>query len=151
MYTPLQLNIKASSSLVVNIQSLNHVSILVASTATPNPSVTKVSFIPSTKTRDIDPPELILSFSVTVAPPTYVTCQVDSTLVDVAALFREVIATEYQQSISIVPETYVQVTLKTKQSGNYQCSVSVYRASMTPDTSALTDATTLPITISGKR
>ena len=120
------------------------------STATPNPSVTKVSFIPTTKPRDTDPPELILSFSVTVAPPTYVTCKVGSTPVDVAVLFREVVATEYQPSIFVIPETYVQVTFRTKQSGNYQCSVSAHRASMTPDTNALTNATTLPITISGK-
>ena len=146
----MQHNIKTSSCLVVNIQFLNCVVVLLTSTATPNPSVTKVSFIPSTNTRDTNPPELILSFSVTVAPPTYVTCQVGSTPVDVAALFREVIATEYQPSIFVVPETYVKVTLRIKQSGNYQCSVSVYRASMTPNTNALTNATTSPITILGK-
>ena len=129
---------------------MNHLVIFLTSTATPNPFVTKVSFIPSTRPRYTDPPELILSFSVTVAPPTYVTCQVDSTPVNVAALFREVIATEYQPSISVVPETYVTVTLRTNQSGNYQCSVSPYRASVTPGTNALTNATTAPITISGK-
>ena len=136
--------------LLIYILFLNHFVILLTSVATPNPSVTKVSFTPSTKPKDTDPPELILSFSVTVAPPTYVTCQVDSTPVDVAVLFREVIATEYQPSIFVVPETYVTITLRTKQSGNYQCSVSAYRASMTPTTNALSDATTLPITISGK-
>ena len=142
--------IKESSCLVINIQFLNHVVVLLTSTATPNPSVTKVSFIPSTKTRETDPPELILSFSVTVAPPTYVTCQVNSTPMDVAVLFREVITTDYQPSIFVVPETYVKVTLRTRQSGNYQCSVSAYRASMTPDTNNLTDATTLPISILGE-
>ena len=128
----------------------NHVAILFPSTAIPNPSVTKVSFIPSTKPKYTDPPELIFSFSVTVAPPTYVTCQVDSTPVDVVALFREVIATEYQPSILAVPETYVTVSLRAKQSGNYQCNISAYRASMTPDTNNLTNATTSPITILGK-
>ena len=146
----MQCTIKASSCFVVNIQFLIHVIILLTSTAIPNPSVTKVSFIPSTKPKYTDPPELILSFSVTVAPPTYVTCQVDSTPVDVAILFREVIATEYQPSIFGIPETYVKVTLRTNQSGNYQCSVSAHRASMTPTTNALTNATTLPISISGK-
>ena len=136
--------------LLIYIQFLNHVVILLTSAATPNPSVTKVSFTPSTKPKYTDPPELILSFSVTVAPPTYVTCQVDSIPLDVAVLFREVIATEYQPSIFVVPETYVKVTLRTKQSGNYQCSVSPHRASMTPTTNALTNATTLPISILGK-
>ena len=126
--------------------NLLYVVISFTDTATPNPVVTGLSYIPSTMPRDTDPPELILSFSVTVAPPTNVTCQVGSTPVDVAVLSREVTAGEYQPSSNTLPVTNVNVTLRTRQAGNYQCTVSVYRASM----DALTDATALPIAISGK-
>ena len=106
----------------------------------------KVSFIPSTKPRDTDPPEFILSFSVMVAPPTNVTCQVGNTPVDVAVLSREVTTGEYQPSSNTLPVTNVNVTLRTRQAGNYQCTVSVYRASG----NNLTHATTSPINISGR-
>ena len=102
---------------------------LLQHTATPNPVLSEVSFIPSTKPRDTDPPELILSFNVSVAPPTYVTCQVQSTPVDVAALSREVTAREYVPPNTSSPVTNVNVTLRTRQAGNYQCTVSVFRAS----------------------
>ena len=118
---------------------------LLFATAVPNPVVAEVSFIPSTKPRDTDPPELILTFNVSVAPPTYVTCQVDDTPVDVAALSREVTAGEYIPSSTTSPVTNVTVTLRTRQAGNYQCTVSVFRASGTN----LTDATTSPISITG--
>ena len=88
-----------------------------------------VAFIPSTNPRDTDPPELILSFNVMVAPPTYVTCQVGNTPVDVAALSREVTAGEYLPSSTASPVTNVTVTLRTRQAGNYTCTVSVFRAS----------------------
>ena len=106
---------------------------------------TKSQHIPSTKPRDTDPPELILSFNVSVAPPTYVTCQVDSTPVDVAVLSREVIAGEYLPPSTTSPVTNVTVTLRTRQAGNYQCTVSVFRASG----SNLTNTSALPINISG--
>ena len=117
---------------------------------TPNPIVTNLTFIPSTKSRDSDPAELILSFNVMVAPPTYVTCQVDDTPVDVADLSREVTSTLYLPSNTTSPVTSVTVTLKTRQAGGYQCTVSVFRASMTCSTNALNDAITSPINISGK-
>ena len=123
---------------------------MLTATATPNPVVTKVSFIPSTMPRDTDPPELILSFNVSVAPPTYVTCQVGSTTVDVDVLSREVTAGEYQPSSSLLPVTNVNVTLRTRQAGNYHCTVSVYRASMVTGTDMLTSPETSPITISGR-
>ena len=115
-------------------------------TAVPNPVAMGLSYIPSTKPRDTDPPELILSFNVMVAPPTYVTCQVGSTPVDVAVLSREVTAGTYVAPNTDSPVTNVNVTLRTRQAGNYMCTVSVYRASG----NNLTDATTSPITISGR-
>ena len=114
-------------------------------TAVPNTVVTGLSHIPSTKPKDTDPPELILSFNVSVAPPTYVTCQVGSTPVDVAVVSREVTAGLYSPPSTASPVTNVNVTLRTRQAGNYQCTVSVFRASG----NNLTDATTSSISISG--
>ena len=116
--------------------------------AVPNPVLTAVTFIPSTKPRDTDPPELILSFSVSVAPPTNFSCQVGSTPVDIAVLSREVTSREYLHvpPSTALPVTNVTVTLRTRQAGNYQCTVSVFRASGTN----LTDATTSPISVSGR-
>ena len=113
--------------------------------AVPNLVVSEISFIPSTKPRDNNPPEVILSFSVMVAPPTHITCQVGSTPVGVAVLSRQVTAGEYQPPSTASPVTNVNVTLRTRQAGNYQCTVSVFRASG----SNLIDDTTSPITISG--
>ena len=115
-------------------------------TAVPNPVVTELLYISSTKPRDTDPPELILSFNVMVVPPTYVTCQVESTPVDVAVLSREVTAGLYIPPSTASPVTNVTVTLRTRQAGNYKCTVSVYRASG----NNLTDNTTSPINISGR-
>ena len=110
----------------------------------------EITLIPSTKPRSTDPPELILSFNVLVAPPTNVTCRVNDTPVDVADLSRQVTSGEYLPSSTSSPVTNVTVTLRTRQAGNYQCTVSVFRASMTSTTNSLTDATTSPITVSGK-
>ena len=110
-----------------------------------------LSYIPSKKPKDTDPPEFNLSFSVMVAPPTYVTCQVDSTPVDVAVLSREVIAGIYDPTSTASPVTNVTVTLRTRQAGNYQCTVSVFRANMAEGTTnTLTFPETSPITISGR-
>ena len=97
------------------------------------------------QSRDIDPPEFTLSFSVMVAPPTYVTCQVDGTSVDVAVLSREVIAGEFHPPSTASPVTNVNVTVRTRQAGNYQCTVNVYRASG----SNLTDATSNSVPVTG--
>ena len=102
-------------------------------------------YIPSTKPRDTDPPELLLSFNVMVAPPTYVTCQVGSTPVDVAVLSREVTAGLYDPPSTASPVTNVNVTLTTRQAGNYRCTVTVFRASG----DNLNDTITPPISISG--
>ena len=150
-----QLNDKARQCLVIYI--ITHMYnvrillfILFTAAADPHPVVTEVSFILSTKPRDTDPPELILSFSVMVAPPTYVTCQVDGTPVDVVDLFREVTAGEYQPPNTASPVTNVTVSLRTRQAGDYMCTVSVYRASMIASTDPLTSPETSHITISGR-
>ena len=121
------------------------------STAIPNPVVTGLSYIPSTLPRNTNPPEFILSFSVMVAPPTNVTCRVGTTPVDVAVLSRGVTTGLYDPTSTSSPVTNVNVTLRTRQDGNYRCTVSVYRASMVKDlTNTLTSPTTSPITISGR-
>ena len=119
---------------------------MLTTAAVPNPVVMEESYIPSTMPRDTDPPELILSFSVMVAPPTNVTCQVGNTPVDVAVLSREVTAGLYIPSSTASPVTNVNVTMRTRQAGNYTCTVSVYRGSG----SDLTDTTTSSISISGR-
>ena len=127
-----------------------HSNIHSPTTAVPNPLIesTLVFNLPS-QSRDTDPPELTLSFSVMVAPPTYVTCQVDATPVEVVDLFREVTAGLYDPSSTASPVTSVTVTLRTRQAGNYNCTVSVYRASMVATTNALTDATSNSVPVIG--
>ena len=112
----------------------------------PNATVSEISFSPSPKPKDTEPPEIILSFSVSVAPPTYVFCEVNNTTVDVTVLSREVTAGEYLPPNTTSPVTNVNVTLRTRQAGNYQCTVSVFRASG----NNLNDVTTSPISILGK-
>ena len=100
-----------------------------------------------TQSRYVDPPEFTLNFKVLYAPPTDIVCQVDENPVDVTALSREVTAAMYVPS-SYGPEspvTSVTVTLRTRQAGNYQCTVSVFRASG----ENLTDAVTPLISIAG--
>ena len=80
-----------------------------------------------------------------VAPPTYVTCQVGITPVDVAVLSREVTAGEYLPPSTASPVTDVTVTLRTRQAGDYQCTVSVFRSSG----SNLTDATSNSMPVTG--
>ena len=83
-----------------------------------------------------------------VAPPTYVTCQVDGIPVDVVDLFRDVHATddrEYFPYSTASPVTNVTVTLRSRQAGNYQCTVSVYRLSG----SNLTDAPSALVPVTG--
>ena len=98
-------------------------------TAFPELRFSAISFIPSTIPKSTDPPELILSFNVYVAPPTYVMCQVDGTTMDVSSLSREVTAGEYLPPNTTSPVTNVTVILRTRQAGNYQCNVSVFRSS----------------------
>ena len=119
---------------------------LLQHTAIPNLVLSEVSFILSSKGRDTDLPELILAFNVSVAPPTYVTCQVDSTPIDVAILSREVTAAEYLPPSIASPVTSVSVTLRSRKAGNYKCTASVFRS----NGFNLSNATTSPISISGR-
>ena len=111
-------------------------------TAAPNPVISPSPlFTLRSQSRDTDPPEFTLSFNVIVAPPTYVTCQVGNTPVDVAFLSREVTAGLYLPPSNATPVTNVTVTLRTRQAGNYTCTVSVFRSSMVATTESLTNAT----------
>ena len=128
-----------------------HSNIHSPTTAIPNPLIGSApDFNWTNQSRDIDPPEFTLAFSVMVAPPTNVTCQVDGTPVEVVNLSREVASGEYLPPSNASPVTDVNVTLRTRQAGNYTCTVSVYRASMVEDlTNALTDATSNSVLITG--
>ena len=119
-------------------------------TAVPNPIIESppVFNLPS-QSRDTDPPYFTLSFNIMVAPPTYVTCQADGISVGVADVSREVTAGEYLPPSTTSPVTNVSVTLRTRQAGNYQCTVSVFRASMEGTTNALTDATSDSVPVTG--
>ena len=66
--------------------------------------------------RDSDPPVFALTFNVTDGPPTDVTCMIDLNSIN-CDLFRSVL----NGSGSV---TQVTVTLKTRQAGTYQCTVS---------------------------
>ena len=101
------------------------------------------------QSRDTDPPEFTLSFNVMVAPPTYVTCQVDGTSVDVADLSREVASGQYLPPSTTSPVTNITVRLKTREPGNYMCTVSVFRASMTTTTNALNNVTSDSVLVTG--
>ena len=122
------------------------VMLLLQLAATPGPVLMGIDFTTPESSRGKDPPEVILSFNALVAPPTFVTCEVDGTPVDVADLSREVILAQYLPPNTVSPETSVTVTLRTRQAGHYQCTVSVFRASG----SNLTSATTSAVSISGK-
>ena len=78
--------------------------------------------------RDSDPPEFALNFSVSTFPPTYVTCQVETTQVEIFNLTREVVINEYNKSLDLVPQINVSVTLRERMAGNYQCIVTVFRS-----------------------
>ena len=118
--------------------------------AVPNPIIgSPPVFNLPTQSRDTNPPQFTLSFNVMVAPPTYVSCQVDGISVDVAALSREVTAGQYLPSNTTSPVTDVTVTLRTRQAGEYQCTVSVFRASMTASTNNFTNVTSATVPVTG--
>ena len=107
--------------------------------------------------RDRDPPEFTLSFAVATAPPTDVKCVhvVGSTLVDVelSSLSRRVLEGQYivneNGTVNQTVRIEVNVTLETRQAGDYQCTVSVFRANQ-PMFVPLTEATTPMVTVTGK-
>ena len=115
-------------------------------TAVPKPIIeSSPVFSLASQSRDSEPPEFALSFNVRVAPPTYVSCQVDSTPVAVADLSREVTSGQYLPPSTASPVTNVTVTLRTRKTGNYQCTVSVFRASG----SNLNDVTSASVLVTG--
>ena len=84
-----------------------------------------VDFSLPTQPRSTDPPVFILTFTVTIAPPTDVSCQVGGSPVDLSFLSREVSQSLYNTSLGVVPFVDVSVTLMTRQAGDYQCIVSI--------------------------
>ena len=102
-------------------------------TAIPNPLISSPTiFELMTQPKDTNPPWFSLTFNVTSAPPTYVTCQKNGSYVEFAALFREVTSSVYQTegaTIVSVVETVVTVFIGTRQPGVYSCAVSVFRSS----------------------
>ena len=71
-------------------------------------------------TRDANPPVFTLSFNVSDGPPTNVTCTTDGTnplTIDSSDLFRVIV--NGPQSV-----TKVTVTVRMRQAGIYQCTVS---------------------------
>ena len=97
-----------------------------------DPNTTQLAFIPSANPRDTEPPEVFLSFTVSVLPPTNVTCQLNETSVAISSLSREVFSKELDTSAggeSPSPATNVTVTIKTRQAGDYQCNIFVFKTS----------------------
>lgn len=110
-------------------------------TALPNPNIrSAVNLYKTYEQRDDYLSTFILNFDVTNAPPTYITCQVGNTSLDVTELSRQVIDAGYPPSL-----VEVNITLRTKKAGNYQCSIFVFRASG----ELLANVTTPPLAISG--
>lgn len=80
--------------------------------------------------RSSNPPEFTLSFSVIIAPPTYVKCHAGSLPVEIVSISRQVTDGVYVPELTASsPVTLVSVTLRTRQAGDYQCTISVFRAS----------------------
>ena len=70
--------------------------------------------------RDADPPIFTLTFIVDRRPPTVVTCTIDGMMFNILNddLSREVLASEDPISVRVI------VTVRMRQGGNYQCTVS---------------------------
>ena len=75
-------------------------------------------------TRDIDPPIFTLNFEATNSPPTNVTCFINDTRLSI---------NNYNISCKVIDgsrsRTNVTVTVKTRLSGTYKCSVSNIKGS----------------------
>ena len=125
-------------------------------TASPNPNIepASVNFYPPVYSRDRDPPEFTLSFAVTNAPPTNVTCAHASVDVELSSLSRRVLEGQYivneNGTVEQTVKIEINVTLETRQAGDYQCTVSVFRANQ-PLVVPLMEATTPIVTVTGKR
>ena len=70
--------------------------------------------------READPPVFTLTFVVNRRPPTIVTCNVDSVIFSIPDedLSREVLVSEDPISVRVI------VTVRMRQGGTYQCTVS---------------------------
>ena len=83
--------------------------------------------------RDADPPEFTLTFNVSFGPPTMVTCAVDETNLNIGDrdVVREVVQTYFNETSGDPDRTKVQVTLRQRIQGNYNCTVSIGVANKT--------------------
>ena len=70
--------------------------------------------------RDADPPVFTLTFDVDSRPPTNVTCNLDSVMFNIPNddLSREVLVSEDPISVRVI------ATIRMRQGGTYQCTVS---------------------------
>ena len=77
-------------------------------------------------TRDADPPVFTLAFISSFGPPTVVTCTLNNMALDMSlyTVSREVTRPQYT-SLLDADMTRVTVTVRTRQSGTYRCSVTV--------------------------
>ena len=84
--------------------------------------------------RDADPPVFTLSFNSSNGPPTMVTCTRDNTAIDTSlyTVSREVLQTQYVQVDSVnasepdMPDvTRVTVTVREREAGEYECTVTI--------------------------
>ena len=75
--------------------------------------------------RDTDPPVFSLSFNVTNIPPSTVTCSVDGTMIDIPNedIDRDVTQAQYYSDLNYITNVLVTVTIRSRQSGSYQCNV----------------------------
>ena len=99
----------------------------------------------------------MLSFAVTNAPPTYVQCAhvvgITSVDIELSSLYRLVLEGQYVVTENGVVEQTVKievnVTLETRQAGDYKCAISVFRANQ-PSIVPLMESETPIVTVTGK-
>ena len=96
-------------------------------------------------TRDANPPVFTLTFNVSNEPPTYVNCTDGSNPFTIASGDLSCVVVNGPESI-----TQVTVTVRMRQAGTYQCSVSNARVTGSPENSSKTatnsNSTSQPIT-----
>ena len=82
--------------------------------------ITQTNFTLVSTSRDTDPPVFTLTFVVDRRPPTNVTCTIDGVMFNILNddLSREVLASEDPISVQVI------VTVRMRQGGSYQCTVS---------------------------
>ncbi len=89
-------------------------------------------------TRDTDPPVFTLCFNVTTLPPSTVTCTVNGTMIDIPDedIDRSVTEAQYPDTSVLVT-----VTIRSRQSGSYQCTIGGISGNM--------ESTSVPLIITG--